>query len=92
MCSFGLPDCHVKPRRLRGRLGFTRQPENSKRAHLTAPALPNTTKTTREDTQRDTKKSESEGRERKKKRDISGLPPFGAQFFLGLGPSLGAPP
>ena len=30
--------CGVKPRRLRGRLGFTRQPENSKRAHLTAPA------------------------------------------------------
>ena len=53
MCPFGLSDCRVKPRRasatrsrrhrcrrrLWGRWGFTRQPENSKRAHLTAPAL-----------------------------------------------------
>ena len=30
--------------RLWGRQGITRQPENSKRAHLTAPAFPNTTK------------------------------------------------
>ena len=41
MCTFGLSGCCVKPRRLRGRRGFTQQPENSKRAHL---ALPNTTK------------------------------------------------
>ena len=31
MCTFGLSGCRVKPRRL--------QPENSKRAHLSAPAL-----------------------------------------------------
>ena len=30
MCTFGLSGCRVKPRRLRGRRGFTRQPENSK--------------------------------------------------------------
>ena len=36
MCTFGLSGCRVKPRRLRGRQGFTQQPENSKRAHLTA--------------------------------------------------------
>ena len=39
MCTFGLSGCRVKQRRLRGRRGFTRQPENSKRAHLRAPAL-----------------------------------------------------
>ena len=39
MCTLGLSGCRVKTRRLRGRRGFTRQPENSKRAHLSAPAL-----------------------------------------------------
>ena len=34
MCMLGLSGCRVKPLRLRGRRGFTRQPENSKRAHL----------------------------------------------------------
>ena len=34
---------------------WPRQPENSKRAHLSAPALQDTTKIPREDTQRDTK-------------------------------------
>ena len=38
LCTFGLSGCRVKPRRLRGRWGFTRQPENSKRAHLRVPA------------------------------------------------------
>ena len=28
MCPFGFSGCRVKPRRLRGRRGFTRQPEN----------------------------------------------------------------
>ena len=35
----------------RGRRGFTRQPKNSKRAHLMAPGASNTTKIPREDTQ-----------------------------------------
>ena len=61
LCTFGLSGCGVKPRRLWGRRGFTRQLENSKRAHLTAPALPNTTNKPREDTQRETKKSEIGG-------------------------------
>ena len=39
MCTFGLSGCRVKPRRLRGRRCFRRQPKNSKRAHLTPPAL-----------------------------------------------------
>ena len=37
--------------------GFTRQPENSKRAHLSAPALQNTTKIPREDPQRGKKRT-----------------------------------
>ena len=37
--TFGLSGCRVKPRRLSGRWSFTRQPENSKRAHFRAPAL-----------------------------------------------------
>ena len=36
-----------------GRRGFTRQPENSKRAHLRVPAFQNTTKIPREDPQRE---------------------------------------
>ena len=55
MCTFGLSDCHVKPRRLRGRRGFTQQPENSKRAHLIAPALQTPPKFT-EKTSRDRQK------------------------------------
>ena len=39
MCTFGLSGCRVEPRRLGGRWGFTRQSENSKRAHLSVPAL-----------------------------------------------------
>ena len=50
MCTFGLLGCRVKPRRLRGRWGSTRQPENfsrgstrhsenSKRGHFRVPAL-----------------------------------------------------
>ena len=35
MCTFGLSGCRMKPRRR----GLTRQPENSKRAHLSALAL-----------------------------------------------------
>ena len=45
--------CRLKPRRLRGRPGFTRQPENSKRAHSKAPALQNTTKIPRKDPPRE---------------------------------------
>ena len=50
MCPFGLSGCRVKPRLL---WGFTRQPENSKRAHLSFPAFKNTTKIPRKDTQRE---------------------------------------
>ena len=39
MCAFSPSGWSVKPRRLRGRWGFTRKPENSKRAHFRASAL-----------------------------------------------------
>ncbi len=45
-----------------GRQGFTQQPKNSKREHLTATALPNTTKIQREDPQRDKKSENGNGR------------------------------
>ena len=37
ICTCGLSGCRVKPRRLQSRRSFTRQPENSKRAHLRVP-------------------------------------------------------
>ena len=88
---------------LRGRRGFTRQPENSKSAHLRAPAFKNTTKIPREDPQRERQKERKWERERwKKKREIwpphpSGLPTLRAPTFSGLGPHPsnwvhGAPP
>ena len=70
-CAFSPPS--AGPSR-RGRRGFTRQPENSKRAHLTAPALPNTTKIPREDTQRKTKRAKMGAGEGKKRRKMLGGP------------------
>ena len=64
-------------RRLRGRRGFTRQHKNSKRAHLTAPALQTPPKF-HEKTSRETEKELKWAGEGKKKREILGLPPFGA--------------
>ena len=74
--------------RLWGCRGFTRQPENSKRAHMS----------TREDTQRGKKRTNfAVGEGKKKKREIwashpSGphfwAPPFGPPLFLGLAPTL----
>ena len=96
MCTFGLSGCRVKPRRLRGRRGFTQQPD-SKRAHL----RPRRFQTPREDPQRDAERAKR-WREREKKARNFGLPtlrgptlqgptlsgphPFGAPLFLGLGP------
>ena len=97
MCTFGLSGCGVKPRRLRGRR-FHTTTENSKRAHLTAPALPNTntTKTTRRHIVRE-KKSETGGGRRKKSAKIWAPPhPSGPHHSgphpsgLGLGPTLWA--
>ena len=70
MCTFGLSGCRVKPRRLRGRRGFTRQPDNSKRAHLSAPAFKNNTKIQREDTQRGKKRMNFAAGEGKKERNF----------------------
>ena len=80
----------VKLPRLRGRRSFTQQPQNSKRAHFEGSGASDTTKIPREDTQRDNKSENGDG---KKKREILGLPPFVvppfvARFFLGLGPTL----
>ena len=69
--------CRVKPRGLWGRWGFTQQPENSKRAHLTAPALPNTTKIPREDPQRDTKRAKRWWETEKKARNFGPSHPPG---------------
>ena len=60
------------PPRLQGCRGFTRQPENSKSAHLIAPGASNHQKTTRRHPERD-KKSEM-WQERKKKARIFGPP------------------
>ena len=68
----------------------------SKRAHVRPPALPNTTKKPREDPQRETKRAKMGQETEKKKGEILGsppvppfgAPPFGARFFLGLGPTL----
>ena len=74
--------------------GFTRQPENSKRAHLRVPAFNHTTKIPRNDPQERKRKNENCGGRGKKKRENLGLPPFGAPTFgaplflsLGLHPS-----
>ena len=57
--------------------GFTRQPENSKRAHFRAPAFKSTTKMPREDPPRERGKNEISGGREKKKREILGSPPSG---------------
>ena len=67
MCTFGLSGCGVKPRRLRGRQGFTQQPENSKRTHL----RPRRFKTP-------PKFHEKTPRETQKEPTPFGAPPFGA--------------
>ncbi len=87
-----LSGCRVKPRRPQSRRGFTRQPENSKRAHLRVPAFNHTTKIPREDTQRDTKRAKW-WREREKKARNCGLPTLRGPtlqgpIFLGLGAPL----
>ena len=80
MCTFGLSGCRVKPQRLRGRMGFTRQPENSKRAHLSAPTLQTPPKFHEKTPERE-EKNEFCGGRGKKKREILGLPPFGPPPF-----------
>ena len=58
-----------------GRRGFTRQPENSKRAHLSAPALQTPPKF-HEKTPRERTTNEISGGREQKKREILGSPPF----------------
>ena len=83
-------------RRLRGRRGFTRQPENSKRAHLRAPALQkHHQNSTRRHPDRH-KKSEMVVGEGKKSAKFWAPtlrgPPFGAPFSWDWGPTLRGPP
>ena len=59
--------------------GITRQPENSKRAHLKDLASQNSTKTQREDPQEIEERKL--WRERKKKRDMSASPPLRGPHF-----------
>ena len=72
MCTFGLSGCRVKPRRLRGSRGLTRQPENST-CTFDSPSASNTTKIPRKDPKRKTKRAKM-GREREKKARNFGLP------------------
>ena len=83
--------CQWLFQRLRGRRGFTRQPENSKRAHSRVPALQTPPKFPREDTQRDRKSENGAGVG--KKREMLGPPPFGAPPFGAhlLGPHASGP-
>ena len=73
----------VPGRTVPGRRGFTRQPENSKRAHLSAPALPNTTKIPRGNPQREEKRTNFEAGKGKKKREILGPPTLLGPTLLG---------
>ena len=69
------PDPFLRPR-LRGHRGFTQQPENSKREHLTAPALPNNTNTRRpSERERDKKERKWGKRKKKKNAKLLGPPP-----------------
>ena len=76
----------------------TRQPENSKRAHLSVPALQNTTKIPREDPQRGKKRTNFVAGEGKKARNV-GPPTLRGSTFRGstllgstlLGSTLRAP-
>ena len=63
-----------------GRRGFTQQPENSKRAHLCAPALQTPPKFTRRPPRDREERMEFPAGE-KKKREILGPPPFGPNPF-----------
>ena len=86
--------CCVKPRRLWGRRGFTRQPKNSKRAHLRAPALQkHHQNSTRRHPERH-KKNKIVAGEGKKAPNVGpstfGAPPFGAPTLQG--PTLRVPP
>ena len=65
--------CRVKPRRLSGRWGFTRQPENSKRAHLRVPALqtpPKFHERTSREREREKKGANGSGRGKKEERNF----------------------
>ena len=68
--------CRVKPRRPQSSWGFTRLPENSKRAHWRVPGASNTTKIPREDT-RERQKERKWGQEREKSAKIWAPPPSG---------------
>ena len=68
--------------------GFTRQPENSKRAHFRAPALQNTTKIPREDPQRDTETAKRWREREEKARNFGPPTPSGPTL---LGPTLLGP-
>ena len=76
--------------------GFTRQPE-SPNVHISGSRPSKTPPKFNERTPEREKKERKLGREREKKREILGLPPFwappfGAPLFLGLGPHPERPP
>ena len=77
-----------------GRRGFTRQPENSRRAHLRVPAFKNTTKIQREDLSQRKERMKFPAGERKKSAKFWARPPFRAPPFgpHPSGPTLRAGP
>ena len=75
------------PRRLRGRRGFTRQPENSKRGTFERPGASNTHQySTRRPPEREEKNELCGGTGGKKARNF-GPPPFGPPLFMGWPPT-----
>ena len=99
MCTFGVIVMSCETPAARSRRGFTRQPENSKRAHLTAPALQTPPKFHERTPKRGRKKDNCGGRGGKSAKCWApplGAPPFvsppsGVPLFPGLGPTLRGP-
>ena len=94
MCTFGLSGCCVKPAAalpIHSRQGFTRQPESSKRAHLTGPRRFKTPPKFQEKTPREGRKERILRREsEKKKREILAPPPTLRAPTLWAPPPLGS--
>ena len=69
------------PTRLRGRRGFTRQPQELQTFTFDSPGASNTTKIPQEDTQRKTKRAEMEAERGEKNAKFGALHPSGPTSF-----------
>ena len=77
MCTYGLLGCRVKPRRLRGRRGFTRQPERAQTCIFERPGASNTTKIPQEDLPKREERIKFPAGERKKSAEFGPPNPSG---------------